>query len=192
MGPGRDARCAYRNNDHPDNFNDNNGFRVVFHDARHRAGKPCRPRTRGGARNEREPAWPGPGRVRALPGRPNSIAPRPPVGAGLVPALDRWRGARNLAVRHLRRSHRGRVGAAARVPPAIPALVCSVAIGIGRVGLRRTGVGHRGQEDGAMVVLLTATYASARNLVEGWETCTQSHRTVYWIPQNGNSVEGDE
>ncbi|MBM4431271.1 MAG: hypothetical protein FJ026_13145 [Chloroflexi bacterium] len=28
----RNARCSYRNNDHPANFNDNNGFRVVVSD----------------------------------------------------------------------------------------------------------------------------------------------------------------
>ncbi len=27
----RNVRCAYRNNNHPDNFNDNRGFRVVAH-----------------------------------------------------------------------------------------------------------------------------------------------------------------
>ncbi len=49
-------------------FNDNNGFRVVFHDARHRAGKPRRPRTRGGAQNKE--SQPGPA----------------PVASGLCPA----------------------------------------------------------------------------------------------------------
>jgi formylglycine-generating enzyme required for sulfatase activity len=34
------CRCAYRNDNHPDNFNNNIGFRVVFHDAQQRAGKP--------------------------------------------------------------------------------------------------------------------------------------------------------
>lgn len=33
----RNARCAYRNDNHPDNFNNNVGFRVVFHDSRRRS-----------------------------------------------------------------------------------------------------------------------------------------------------------
>jgi hypothetical protein len=29
LGPGRIVRCAYRNNNNPDNRNNNNGFRVA-------------------------------------------------------------------------------------------------------------------------------------------------------------------
>jgi hypothetical protein len=39
----RNARCAYRNRNNPDNFNNNVGFRVVSHDNCHQAGNSCYP-----------------------------------------------------------------------------------------------------------------------------------------------------
>ncbi|MFH0995525.1 MAG: SUMF1/EgtB/PvdO family nonheme iron enzyme [Pseudomonadota bacterium] len=37
----RNARCANRNRNVPDNFNNNIGFRVVSHDNIQKAGKSC-------------------------------------------------------------------------------------------------------------------------------------------------------
>ncbi|MCX6081867.1 MAG: SUMF1/EgtB/PvdO family nonheme iron enzyme [Chloroflexi bacterium] len=35
------ARCAYRNRNNPDNFNNNIGFRLVSHESHFLAGKAC-------------------------------------------------------------------------------------------------------------------------------------------------------
>ncbi|RMF27529.1 MAG: hypothetical protein D6759_17530 [Chloroflexi bacterium] len=77
----RNARCAYRNRNDPDNFNNNLGLRVVVSIARRMAllsGRaadgPADPGVHGPrAVPEGEPAWPGPGRARCpgSSGRPN-------------------------------------------------------------------------------------------------------------------------
>jgi len=90
----RNARCAYRNHNHPDNFNNNLGFRVVVaHDSRGGPGpaKPAVHGRRAGAR-EREPARPGPGRVPAL-SRAGQIQPGPAPCGRPPQGFDAWGGA---------------------------------------------------------------------------------------------------
>lgn len=72
----RNVRCAYRNNNDPDNRNDNIGFRVVLSTiaARNaRRGSPCGPRQMAG---------PGPGRVPSADG-PGEKQPAYPLGPSL-------------------------------------------------------------------------------------------------------------
>jgi hypothetical protein len=95
----RKARCSYRNNDHPANFNNNNGFRLVCVPIAfgRRAGSAVRcptgvdgqpaPDERSGGRAGPVPGWSAWIAKRAAP-QPNiETAPLPVVG---VPGAMRW------------------------------------------------------------------------------------------------------
>ncbi|MEN8167002.1 MAG: SUMF1/EgtB/PvdO family nonheme iron enzyme [Pseudomonadota bacterium] len=70
----RNVRCAYRNNNDPDNRNNNIGFRVVVSTLFCSSGMAWRRNDAFGTRRMAEPV---PGRVPLNPGRANSNQPAP-------------------------------------------------------------------------------------------------------------------
>ncbi len=70
----RNVRCAYRNNNDPDNRNNNIGFRVVVSTLFYNSRMAWRRNDATGTRRMAEPV---PGRVPLIPGRANSNQPTP-------------------------------------------------------------------------------------------------------------------